>query len=150
MFVFFFFFFGQRIFEPSRKRGQNQEVEAEHLEKSAVAPLKKVSVEGSKELAQLVKKGQELKSGLDSHVREIESARESYYKLADAAELAQREHDYSEAFKLIDKKEKERIDAAYREKGPQAAAALKKYEHAVDEGNKAREQVSKKRKSPEK
>jgi hypothetical protein len=50
-----------RLFEPTRKRGGNQETEAEHLDRAAVQPLRKWHGEGSKELEQLVKKGGELK-----------------------------------------------------------------------------------------
>lgn len=47
---------------------------------------------------------------------------------------------FAAAYKLIDAKEKVRIETAHHEKGPLAQSALKKYETAVSEGNKAREQ----------
>ncbi len=50
-----------RLLEPTRKRGTNQEAEAEHLDRSAVQPLRKWHGEGSKELEQLIRKGSELK-----------------------------------------------------------------------------------------
>ncbi len=129
-----------KLLDPSRKRGANFEVEAEHLDKTVVAPLRKWQSEGSKELEQLFKKASELKDRLAAHVKSIETARGQSHAAADAAEQALREYEYAQKNLLLEAKERTRIEAAHRERGPAAIAAEKKYVQAVEEGNKAREQ----------
>ena len=126
-------------FEGSRKKGAIAATEADQLEQACIEPLARWVKNGRNEAIALEKKNNEMGDKvLEDHRKQVESTREAYLKSADSGELALREFEYSEKNKLLDPKEKSRIDSAYKSLFPEWKTSQVRHETAVEEANKAR------------
>lgn len=119
----------------SHKRGEESLKQAAWIDRELVVPLKKWESETKGVAEELGRRARELQDKYDEHARTIAEARASHHAMADKGEKALREFEWAEKNKLLDAKERRRIESAHATLGPMVVEAEAKHDGAVKEGN---------------
>jgi hypothetical protein len=116
----------------SHRKGEDALKQSTVIETELVAPLKKWITETKPVVDDLAKKASELKDRFEEHKRNVNDTQVAYHAQAEKAEKAMREFEWAEKNKLLDSKERKKIESAWREKEPQWKEAEAKHQGAVE------------------
>lgn len=119
----------------SHRKGEEALKQGVWIEKELATPLKKWSTDTKPVVDDLAKKGSELRDRFEEHRKAVADSLAAYHAAADKGEKAMREAEWAEKNKLLDPKERKRIETNWATLQKDWKDGENRTRAAVDAGN---------------